>query len=295
MGIETTARSRELGAELKRHRDSAGLRCEQVGAMMGLSANTVSRMERGHRVPSEIEATIFLAVCGASRSEIEDLLAVCRAIESEHCWMRPHVEKTANALRTLIMAESTATVIQNYQPLLVPGLLQTHDYATTVTRGLAGMVADQVANRVATRMRRQELLHGSNAPRCFFFMNEAALKCPVGGPRVMQEQMLHLMFLGDQPHITIRVVPTSAGAHAGMSGSFMMMHYAEHRPVVLVETETVSLFHESSTNMEIYRVILSELSRCALDESDSRGLFADFANQHDRELLKIGLSRKLTG
>lgn len=149
MGIETTARSRELGAELKRHRDGAGLRCEQVGAMMGLSANTVSRMERGHRVPSEIEATIFLAVCGVSRREIDELLAVCKVGDSEECWLRPHSARTPDVLRTLVFTEATAIAIQNFQPVLIPGLLQSEDYAAAVMRGVVNVEPDVVADRVA--------------------------------------------------------------------------------------------------------------------------------------------------
>src|SRR5262249_37668306 len=146
------------------------------------------------------------------RHELNDLLALTRETDEGH-WLQPHREQQADELRTLIFNETTAAIIHGFELSRVPGLFQTEDYARELlSRGLVPEHGVEVL--VRARMDRQGLLRRQDPPRLDFFIQEQALRLPIG-TRIMQEQLLQLVFLTSLPLCKIRVVPTAVGAHAG--------------------------------------------------------------------------------
>lgn len=109
---------------------------------------------------------------------------------------------------------------------------------------------------------------------------ENALRVPVGGPQVMHEQMLHLLFAGSRPQCSIRVVPAVAGAHGLALGSFHIFGYPEGAPVVHVEHLTTSEFLESSQELRAYRATLKRLADVALDQAQSREFISRLASAY---------------
>ncbi|MGI9001724.1 MAG: DUF5753 domain-containing protein [Pseudonocardia sp.] len=173
--------------------------------------------------------------------------------------------------------EAKAVTIFEFGSTVVPGLLQTGDYARAVISCIATVPADEVDARVAARLARQRLLSRDRPPRLTFYVHEFVLRLPVGGPAVMAYQLDHLQRLSLRPHVALRVVPAALGAHAGTAGSFTLMEFAGFKPVAYMESETSSLFLETPAEIEAYQRVLAALAETALGEEESRELIASLA------------------
>jgi transcriptional regulator with XRE-family HTH domain len=276
---ESSALSRELGAELRKAREKAGFVGYQLANRLGWSASKISRAETGLQPLGEVDTAIFLSYCHAEREETKYLMGVAREL-SDAYHLRPHGSALPDELRTLIIQETTADVITELEVTRVPGLLQTDEYARALFT--AGTVPPkEIPARVQARMDRQSLLT-RRKPDITFFIHEFALRTPVGNSRVMHEQCLKLLFDVHRHGTTIRVIPAQAGAHAGMSGAFRIMQVTGHNPVVYVETQTVSLFLETVSEVTAYLRMVDKLALAALNEGESLELIAQLASDYDR-------------
>jgi hypothetical protein len=237
-------------------------------------------LENGQKLQDPVYLAMYLECCGVPQETAKPLLELAQ--QPDHgFWARPHRKVLPDQLLTLIMNETAASTICNFEPSLIPGLAQTAGYAAEVMRGIITVDPEDVLPRVEARAARQALLSRPYPPQVTFFINESVLRFPVGGPQVMNEQLLHLVLLTVKPQIKVRIVPTAAGPHAAMRGSFMSMGYTDRRPVVMLETEAISTFVEDRDVVATYRLITSELHRIALDDGESRLLLADLASEYD--------------
>jgi transcriptional regulator with XRE-family HTH domain len=276
---ESSARSRELGVELRKRRERAGLTGAELAARLGWSGSKVSRMESGTVAVSEVDAAIYLTYCDVHKKELDDVLNLVRAPDTAS-WLQEHGTRMPDELRTLIYHETTAISIAYYHPLNVPGLLQTEAYARSVF-DIAGRVPkDRIAMAVQARMARQDVLKRGNPPDCVFYLHQNGLRSKVGSNQIMHEQMLQLVFLTSRPQHQIRVVP--AGAEPHNVGSFMLMGYETHGPMVYVEALTTSLYLEKPDHIAAHKEILDRLDQTALDTGESRELLARLASNFDR-------------
>ncbi|MBB4907376.1 helix-turn-helix domain-containing protein [Actinophytocola algeriensis] len=250
-GRHTTTRSRQLGAELKRVRERAGCNVHDLARALGWSDSKVTRMENGQRGASEVAVATYLAYFRVVGPEMDRLLAMCRDIWARD-WLQPNVP---DELRTLTTHETTATSIHQYEPLLVPGLLQTEDYARAVFRATGRFPDEGIDLRVRIRLERQDLLRREFGIDLTFFIPEQVLRSTVGSPRVMNDQLLHLALITARPWCTVRVVPASFSL-GFLGGPFELMEYRNHGPVAYVENQTHGLFLETPDDIRIYRSIL---------------------------------------
>ena len=138
------------------------------------------------------------------------------------------------------------------------------------------MPRDEVQDRVAARLARQNLFSRTHRPSCTFFVHEFVLRLPVGGREVMSDQLHALLRMGVRKYITIRVVPATAGAHAAIAGSCTLMEFSALKPVAYIEEETAGHFLEEPEEIAAYRRIFASLADCALDEGQSRDLIASW-------------------
>jgi transcriptional regulator with XRE-family HTH domain len=273
---EPTIRSRELGERLRGALHDAGLNGTQAAHQLGWSASRVSRLLSGKRGGTEVDVSAFLAVCGVKGKERDRLLELCRE-QNTPGWLQQHGSSLPNYLVTLVAHEKKATEIGDFQGIVLPGLLQTGDYARAVIKRSASIPVSEIENRVASRLARQSLFSRERPPTCTYFIPESVVRLPVGGAAVMSDQLNHLLRMSARPCLTLRVVPLSIGAHPGMGGSFILMEFAEFRPVVYLESATSSLFLEKREEIDTYRHILVAMRESALREEESRELIADVA------------------
>ncbi len=274
--IEPTVRSRELGDGLRQAIEQAGLNAEHAAHALGWSPSKVSRLLSGKRNASEVDVAIILGMCRVKGKERDRLLALCQERNTPG-WLQQHGSRLPQQLMTLINHENRAVTYSDIQPMLVPGLLQTGDYARAVISRIATMPADEVDDRVAARLARQGLFSRERPARFSFYVHESALRTPIGGPTVMSEQLHHLLQMAVRPYITLRVIPVALGAHAATAGPFILLEFAEFQPVVYLENETSSLFLEKNEEIAAYRLILGALAETTLGERESRELIATVA------------------
>jgi hypothetical protein len=122
--------------------------------------------------------------------------------------------------------EAEATAMRSYEPLLIPGLLQTHCYARAILRTRVGDTDEEIEEMVAARLERQVILDRPRPPMLWVVIDEGVLRRPVGGPEVMAEQLGHLAGAARRPNIVVQVIPAGVGAHEGLRGSFVLMDFA---------------------------------------------------------------------
>ena len=218
---------RRLRAELRRERLDVGLTQEQVAAAMDWSLSKLIRIENGTVGISMNDLKAILAHYKITdEAHTAELIALSR-VARERSWWNAYRE-TSPRLVQLIEYESASFIIRNFQPMLIPGLLQTKEYATTTIRSLRPeALAQDVSTAVDLRMKRQQLLRQPEMPLMFFIMDEAAVRRLVGGQEAMRRQIQRLLDESDKPTVTIEVVPFSAGAHPGMQGPFMLFEFPD--------------------------------------------------------------------
>ena len=275
---EPTIRSRELGDGLRQAMEQARLTGKQAAQMLSWSPSFVSLLLSGKRGASEVDIAAFLGVCRVKGPERDRLLALCREQDTPG-WLQQHGSRMPKQLVTLIDHENKAVTISDFEAIVVPGLLQTGEYARAVISRVVNVPSDEVDDRVAARLARQSLFSRDRPARFTFYLHESVLYTPVGGHAVMAEQLRHLQRMSVRSYLTLRVVPVALGAHAAMTGAFRLMEFAEFKPVAYLESETSSLFLEKPEETAAYRRILGALADTALGEGQSRELIAALATE----------------
>jgi transcriptional regulator with XRE-family HTH domain len=274
-------RSRRLAFELRRLREAAGLTRDQVSEETGINPATLYRHETasGQTRPQRRTMIALLNLYGVTDAEKRaDLLALSRQAD-EQTWLQPYHAELPEHYTAYISFEAEARTVRNYESLYIPGLLQTESYARAVTRGNLPMSQKDVDQRVQARMERQALLSAENPLQLWAIVDEAALHRQVGGADVMRNQLAAIVAAASQPHITVQVIPFSAGAHAGMAGSFVLMEFSDPADPELVYIDSMAgdLFLDAEADIRRYSLVFEHLRAVAISPDDSTRLIAGLA------------------
>lgn len=273
---QITIRSRELGDALRLAMERANINGKYVAHVLGWSESKVSRMLTGRQQPlQDIDVVALLALCRVTGAEKERLLELARGYK-EPGLLQQFGPALPEQLRTLINHERRATEIIEFEPIRIPGLLQTSDYMRAL---LERSVAppDGIDTRVQARLVRQNIFSRDHPPMFTFLIHEHALQLPVGAPGVLTDQLHHLLQLGVRSYVTIRVIPIAFGAHAGMTGACRLMEFDDFKPIVYIEEVTAGHFLEEPNQIATYHRIFTKLANSALDAEESRSRIAELA------------------
>jgi hypothetical protein len=266
-----TLRRRYLSAELKRLRITAGVSAGQAAEALGCSTDKIHWIERaGWSHPKWRDVRDLLdAYAVTDERKRDELIALARESRGKD-WWQPYSRKLSKKYTAYIGLEADASSVLTFELCVVPGLLQTEDYArATIKAGPAELTAHEVDQCVAVRMERQRIfLEGSRRLRAV--VDEAALRRPVGGPNVMRAQVKHLIKLADHPKITLRVVPFSAGPYPSTTGSFTLLSFAEgSSTAVYAETVGGEVLLEDPMEIAGYERVFHRLDAMALTPEDT--------------------------
>jgi hypothetical protein len=254
-----------IGSQLRRLREERGLTRAEAGDRIRASESKISRMELG-RVgfkPRDVE-DLLTRYGMAHGPEREALLAMVSRANSSG-WWQPYHDVTPNWFSRYLGLEATATRIRTYEAQFVPGLLQTEDYARAVVRlGHGSAKADEIERRVGLRLKRQqEVLHRPDPPTLWAVVDEAALRRPVGGPKVMRDQIEALAGMASKdPHIRLQVIPLAAGGHPAAGGSFTILRFGTQphlQDLVYAEQLSGALYLEKREDVEVYYDAVNQL------------------------------------
>lgn len=268
-GPTPVVQRRRLRAELRRIRLDANETQEQVAAAMDWSLSKLIRIENGSVGISTNDLKVLLGHYGiADDDKVEELIALAKAAR-ERSWSRQYRDVASPQLVQFIEYQAAAMITRNFEPVLVPGLLQTEAYARVVIEEFSGRPSkERLDALVALRMKRQELLKRTGPPPwSFFILDEAVLRRRVGSQDVMDAQIRHLIGLTGRPDVTIEVVPFSAGVNRGMHGPFVILEFPEpeDEEVLYLESPWGDLIQRDDPEQIVtYREIFEELRRMSL-------------------------------
>ncbi|MGW6443500.1 Scr1 family TA system antitoxin-like transcriptional regulator [Lentzea sp. NPDC055074] len=255
---------------------TTGMTQRRIAELLDWEQAKISDLVNGKGGVTEVELAMLLGLCTVKPDEARRLLALFR--ETREKGFLQFVEGgVLSPLRTLIDQERLASELAIWSLTLIPGLLQIPAYVHAVSeRSVLLKEPHDIAAAIMMKLERQTVFHRS---RTFvFYIHEHALRLPVGGREVMKGQLLHILSMAVRPYITIRVVPTSVGAHAGGAGSFVRLGYEKLEPVIYVEGERTGLFLEDKDSVTYYDEVLKALDQFALDAEQSKELITSIVS-----------------
>ena len=272
----TSVRSRQVSAELRRLREELGLTGAAVAETLGMSPSKVSRIETGNRGLHVEDVAALLGLYRVPEKRREELLDLVRKADEPGWWLSQG-SGLPEVWRALIDFESRATRIQNYELAFVPGLLQTDEYTAAVIQGINQTITDAELDRlVASRMARQGILRRRNL-QFLAVIDETALHRVTGDRGIMRRQLRALSEAAERPNVAVRVIPASAGMHAGLRGAFSILDFQGEPSIVVVENHHIALFLEEKEDIASSRVALSNMLGVALSSPESAELIRSLA------------------
>jgi transcriptional regulator with XRE-family HTH domain len=243
----------------------------QVADELGISASKVSRMETGNRGLHIEDVATLLGLYRVPEQERRELLALVWKIDESNLWVGGG-STLPTAWRDMIDFESRATRIQNFESLLVPGLLQIPEYTAAIIGGLRPeLTTTELDELIATRVGRQVRLRHQEV-QFVAVVDEMVLHRVIGDHDIMRRQLRHLVDMSERPNITLRVLPLQSGTHAGLRGPFVLMDFAEEATVGMVETQAGSMWLDDDKDLAELRLALSGVLGKALKPIESAKL-----------------------
>jgi transcriptional regulator with XRE-family HTH domain len=226
-----------LGARLRRLRLAAGISREDAGTTIRASESKISRLELGRTGFKPRDVSDLLGLYGVSDGDERAILLGLAAQANLTGWWQSYSDVVPAWFEPYLGLEQAASVIRGYEVQFIPGLLQTPDYARAVIRLSDGLSEADADQRVTLRMHRQQVLHRARPPHIWAVIDEAALRRPIGGRAVMAGQVEHLVKMSHRSHVTIQVLPFSAGGHPAAGGPVTLLRFPQGLLPDVVYTE----------------------------------------------------------
>lgn len=260
-----------LGAELRHARERKGLSQEALGLKLFVSGTFVGQLEAGTRRLRPDMARMIDEVLGTDGFFERNCAAAAKSKYEDHF---------AEAAE----AESQATTIRQYAPLLIPGLLQTPAYAQAVNRAYDPTATEETVEEwTEGRMERVRLLAHPTKPVLWTVLDEAALRRKTGGRGVMAEALHHIADLARRSRVIVQVLPFSAGAHAAMQGALKLMEFEDAPPLVFYEGVSIGRLEDDPATVVQQRFRFDFLVASALSREKSLVLIEELAQDYAHE------------
>lgn len=248
-----------------------------MATALGWSESKLSRIETAHTGISEADLDRLLTAYDVRAADCDRLRELAQRGRAR-AWWTPYRSSVPDPYDEYVALEAEAVAICEWEAQVVPGLLQTDEYARAVIE-VGADIGDAaiVQRRLALRMARQAVLTRNPPPVLQLVVDEAVLHREVGGRNVLCRQLGRLVEASHRPGLELLVLPFSAGAHAGQTESFMVLEFAEgtRAPVVHIEGLTGGLFRVTAGEVEVYQDALDDLRERALSPEESRTVIAE--------------------
>ncbi|MGH3769306.1 MAG: helix-turn-helix domain-containing protein [Pseudonocardiaceae bacterium] len=266
-GPGPTVRRRQLGKELRQLREHAGKTIAEAAQWVGIKSPTVSKIENGRQAIRPTNVRLLLQLYGIE-APLADTLIRLAGEASQRGWWASYGDTVPDWFRNFVGLEADASEIDGYDSELVPGQLQTAEYAEAITLAAHPNTTPSELKRMVTfRHERQERLAGNTPPRLHFVLNEAVLRRPVGGAEAFARQLDYLIEMSQRPHIDLQVLPFSAGPHVAMGQTFRVMRFPGDEAgldFVYLENDRGALYLERPADVVRYQTIFNQLVATAL-------------------------------
>jgi transcriptional regulator with XRE-family HTH domain len=275
-----TLRRRELGFLLRQLRTERGLNIDDVTERAMFSATKLSRLETGRVGASPRDIRDLCIVYGITdAAERERLMGLAREGKQRAWWQQYDLPYAS-----YVGLEAEAVSIRDYNPDILPGLLQVEGYARAIfDSGDPPLEPAAIEQRIEARIRRQTLLTRDDAPVYHCIVDEGALRRPVGGPAVMRAQLARIIEIASLPKFTFQLIPFAVGAHPGLDSNFVVLEFGKSmvNDVVYVEGAIGNIYLESVTDLQRYQRIFARLQSIALNPEGSVAMVARIAATYE--------------
>lgn len=278
MRTNPTGRQLRFGSELRKLRERAGLTATHAGQLLGVKQNQISNMEAG-RVGVSPERVRTLA-CHYDCADQDLVTALCgMTADRTKGWWEEYREILPTPLLDLAEVEHHSHHLRTAVTVHIPGLLQTTEHARAIFRqDVPELSPPDIEHRISFRIKRQAVLFRDSPAAQQFVVHEAALQMQFGGPKVTGQQLRHLLEMSERDHITLQVIPFSAGAFAGSGQSIYYLQGAvPHLDTVNLDQSHGPVFLDAEAQLEKYRVLLSRMEAIALAPGASRDFIHNIA------------------
>ncbi|WP_328914033.1 MULTISPECIES: helix-turn-helix domain-containing protein [unclassified Streptomyces] len=257
------------GAELRFKREQAGLSRTELGEKLFMGASQLAKIETGERRVRPDNAEMLDRILKTDGFFVRNLAA-------------GRVSKYREHFADVVEIEALALTIREWEPSLVPGLLQTEAYALAVIRGYDPVLADAlVRERLAARLSRAVIFNDPHKPLFWAVVGEAAIRCQIGGAAVMAGQLRHIAAMIRRNRIVFQVLPFSAGANAGLDGSMKLMTTEDDAPVVYFQGQETGALVDDPATVKRSSLTYDLLGATALSPDDSLTLIEAVAEEYE--------------
>lgn len=276
-GNTRTPKARALGSALREARNERGWSLRFLADSVGRDPSQLSRWENGERAPEPTTVAQILTKLEVNGSRYDEILSMASGTD-EPRWLAVSLPEQRQQFAALLEFEKTATSITDVSPLMIPGLLQTSNYARSIMSAGNGVPQSEIETRVAVRMGRRDAITRSNPVPFVALIGEAALRQVIGDRAVMAEQLRWLLDMAERTNVDVRVLPYSSGWHPGLEGPFLLIE-GEPTPVVQLEARGSVLFLHEKEDVSAYRDAIETVLAVAMSPATTTKLIAEIATE----------------
>ena len=282
MSTGPTVRRRRLGTELRKLRESSGLKLEEVAALLDVASSTLSRIETGKAPTKSAYLNQMLETYGVVDPAQRQVLVDMAREGHRKGWWAAYDDVLPSGFDIYVGLEAETAAVRGYEISVVHGLLQTPDYARAVLREMFPRHGvEQIERMVDLRLERQRRLDEDPPLELWAILDEAAIRRPVGGRTVMRCQLRHLLEMAQRPGLTVQVLPFDCGAHAGHGGPFSILEFPNRTDSEVAYVESVAgiIYLEKDREVRARAEAFDRLRAAALAPGASADLIAQVAHQ----------------
>ncbi len=277
---------RRLRNELRSQREGAQLSQDQVAKAMDWSLSKVIRLEAGQVGISTNDMKALLTLYGVQNSErIDFMLNLARAARNQSSWWSAFRDSYNSEQLDYFGYENEASLIRCFEPIVVPGLLQTEKYMRALFEGGSPRPpgAEAIERQVELRLQRQlHVLRRDSPPNFVAILDESVIRRAIGGARVMAEQLHAIAEAAQMPNVTVQITPLAGEVHPGLSGSFALLDFTDPQdePVLQIDGPLVdSLLRDDPELLSTYRLSFDRIRDSALSSEMSREMILKIADE----------------
>lgn len=271
-------RARALAGALRQAREQNGATLRSVAKQLDISASVVSYWETGKRIPNTEDVASYLAVLGITGTDRETILDMARSA-SETDWLAVGIPGLSQQLSGVMECEREASAMTDVSLGLVPGLLQTSDYA----RAIIGSGPD-AETKVALRLSRRDALTRRQPLHLTALINELALRQVIGDREIMADQLRQLLKSAELETVTLQVVPIGHGWHPGLAGSFVRYDFASAPSIVHLEHHRSGAFVYDGEDVAAYKDAAVDVCEAALSPERSAEFIVEISEEMEKLL-----------
>lgn len=257
-----------IGHDLRVTRERAGVTQAQAAKVLECSQGKINHLESGRNQQKPDEVTKLLRAFGADVEHV-DRMASLAGRADQGTWWAPFSEVLPNWFKIFVGLEGLASAAFSYESLLLPGQLQTHEYAAAMLVGSLQIPPMDVPQLVRARMARQRIADEETPLRFRSVIEEYVLDRIIGGPQVMRAQLEHLLALMERENVELHVMPVEIAVHDGLAGDFLLLDFEEAQSIGYIEYPTGAIYVQDQDQVATYTLAADRLCAVALSEADS--------------------------